>query len=150
MNMLSKKALYGIRALIALAQAAPDSLSTGEIAAQGDLPRKFLELILVSLKRAGMAVSQRGREGGYVLAKPAAEINLADVIRAMDGPLALIPCASRTAYRPCSDCPDVETCRIRKAMLKGRDALAEVFEATTIADLAGMGDGAGALLGAAE
>src|SRR3569623_754781 len=129
MNMLSKKALYGIRALIALAQAAPDSLSTGEIAAQGSLPRKFLELILVSLKRAGMAVSQRGREGGYLLARPADQLNLADVIRVMDGPLALIPCASRTAYRPCGDCADVETCTIRKAMLAGRDALAEVFEA---------------------
>lgn len=133
--MISKKALYAIRALMSLARVAPEAMNTGEIVLANDLPRKFLEAILLDLKRARITVSERGREGGHRLARAPGEINLADIIRAIDGPLAMLPCASVTSYRPCDDCPDVENCQIRRAFAKGRDALAEVLENTTLADL---------------
>ncbi|MDO8409560.1 MAG: Rrf2 family transcriptional regulator [Phenylobacterium sp.] len=138
--MISKKALYAIRALMSLARAAPGAMNTGEIVLANDLPRKFLEAILLDLKRARITVSERGREGGHRLARAPGEINLADIIRAIDGPLAMLPCASVTSYRPCDDCPDVENCQIRRAFAKGRDALAEVLESTTLADLVARPD----------
>lgn len=134
--MLSKKALYAVRALVVLARAAPEARTTMAVAQAASLPRKFLEAILLDLKRAGITTSVRGREGGYRLNRPAAAISLADVIRTIDGPLAMMPCASVTNYRPCDDCPDVEACRIRKVFAKGRDAVAEVLEGASIADLA--------------
>jgi Rrf2 family protein len=133
--MLSKKALYAVRALTALAKAHPQAMTTAGIAQSQDLPRKFLEAILLDLKRAGITTSARGRDGGYRLNRPAEAISLADVIRTIDGPLAMMPCASVTSYRACDDCPDVEACRIRKVFARGRDAVAGVFEGTSIADL---------------
>jgi Rrf2 family protein len=135
-NMLSKKGLYAVRALVALAGAHPEGLTTKAIVSAQKLPRKFLEAILIDLKRAGITASIRGREGGHRLARAPDHISLAEVIRVIDGPLALMPCASVTSYRPCEDCPDVTGCRIRKAFAKGRDALASVFESVTLADLA--------------
>ena len=133
--MISKKALYAIRALMSLARVAPQAMNTGEIVQANDLPRKFLEVILLDLKRARITISERGREGGHRLARPPGEINLAEIIRVIDGPLAMLPCASVTSYRACDDCPDVENCQIKRAFSKGRDALAGVLENTTLADL---------------
>jgi Rrf2 family protein len=133
--MLSKKGLYAVRALVALAGAYPAGLTTKAIVSAQKLPRKFLEAILIDLKRAKITASIRGREGGHKLARAPDLISLAEVIRTIDGPLALMPCASVTSYRPCDDCPDVTGCRIRKAFAKGRDALASVFEGVTLADL---------------
>lgn len=84
-----------------------------------------------------MLVSTRGKLGGYVLGRPAAELRVGDVIRMVDGPLAPIPCASLTAYRPCADCPDPETCSIRLIMRQVRDATAGILDNTSIADIAG-------------
>jgi Rrf2 family protein len=136
-NMLSRKGLYAVRALVALAGAYPEGLTTKAIVAAHKLPRKFLEAILIDLRRAGITASIRGREGGHRLARPPERISLAEVIRTTDGPLALMPCASVTSYKACDDCPDVTGCRIRKAFGQGRDALASVFEGITLADLAG-------------
>ena len=133
--MISKKALYAIRALMSLARSYPKAMNTGEIVLADDLPRKFLEAILIDLKRARLTISERGREGGHRLARAPDEISLADVIRSIDGPLAMLPCASVTSYRPCDDCPDPDGCRIRMAFAKGRDALAEVLENTSLTDL---------------
>lgn len=138
--MLSKKALYAVRALVTLAGAYPAGATTGQIAQANALPKKFLETILSELKRAQITVSVRGREGGHRLGREPGAISLADVIRVIDGPLAMLPCASVTSYRPCDDCPDVEACRIRKALAKGRDALAGVLESTTLAELAATPD----------
>jgi Rrf2 family protein len=110
-------------------------MTTGEIAKARALPRKFLEAILLDLKRAGITTSVRGREGGYRLNRPADAISLAEVVRALDGPLALMPCASVTSYQPCEDCPDVAACRTRLIFARGRDALAAVLENATLADL---------------
>ena len=135
--MLSQKARYGLRALIELARADGVQLSAGELATRADAPRKFLEAILLELSRNQVVVSRRGKLGGYRLARPAAEISFAEIIRIVDGPLALAPCVSpRLGYRKCLDCPDLETCALRQALLRARDATADVLEAHTLADAA--------------
>ncbi len=132
--MLSQKTKYALRALVYLAALdPPGSASIGDIATGARAPRKFLEAILLELKQAGFVDSKRGRFGGYTLAAKPETIMFADVIRAVEGPLALAPCASRTAYRPCHDCFDVETCPIRAALLAGRDAIAEVLDHWSLA-----------------
>ena len=139
--MLTQKAKYGIRALAVLADAAHLSprrrvtMPIHEVADRARAPRKFLEAILLGLRRHGFVDSVRGKAGGYALSRPAEEIVLSDLIRAIDGPLAPIPCASLTAYRPCADCPEPEDCAIRKVMRQVRDATAAVLDGTTLAQL---------------
>jgi Rrf2 family protein len=130
--MLSQKTKYALRALVWLAGQEAPSASIADIAVGAKAPRKFLEAILLELKQAGFVESRRGRFGGYALAAAPEAIAFADVIRAVEGPLALAPCASRTAYQPCQDCFDVETCPIRAALLASRDAVAEVLERWTL------------------
>ena len=131
--MLSQKVRYGLRALVELARAGPEQqLTAAELAARAGAPRKFLEAILLELSRRGLILSRRGKFGGYILAKPAETISFADVIRVIDGPLALAPCVSQTAFRKCDDCPDLETCALRPALRQARDATAGVLEAYTL------------------
>lgn len=131
--MLTQRARYGLKAALHLA-ALQGEAPIASIAEAIGAPRKFLEAILNDLKGRGLLDSRRGAGGGYRLAQPAEAISFADIIRALDGPLALAPCASRTAYRPCADCEDVETCEIRPALLAARDAISDVLESTTLAD----------------
>jgi Rrf2 family protein len=134
--MLSQKARYALRAMLKLAEGGPGAQTmTAVLAASAEVPRKFLEQILLDLKRAGLVVASRGRSGGYRLARPAAEIDFAEIVRTIDGPLALAPCASRTAYRKCADCQDVATCAIRRALLDVRDATAAILESRTLGDV---------------
>ncbi|HUO21662.1 MAG TPA: Rrf2 family transcriptional regulator [Caulobacteraceae bacterium] len=127
--MLSQKVRYGLRALVELARAGPEQqLTAAELAARADAPRKFLEAILLELSRRGLILSRRGKFGGYVLARPAPQISFADVIRVIDGPLALAPCVSQTAFRKCDDCPDLDTCALRPALRQARDATAAILE----------------------
>ena len=138
--MLSQKARYALRALVELARAQGVQLTSGELAIRADAPRKFLEAILLELSRSQIVVSRRGKFGGYVLARPAAGVTFAEVIRVIDGPLALAPCVSpRLGFRKCADCPDLATCTLREALLRARDATAEVLEAYTLADAAASG-----------
>ncbi|NDW04002.1 RrF2 family transcriptional regulator [Jiella pacifica] len=125
--MLSQRARYAIRAMFNVAPRA-EPVSAARIAAEEAIPRKFLEAILADLKKAGLVESSRGALGGYRLARPGDEISFADVLRVVDGPLALAPCASRTAYRQCDDCRDVETCETRRTLLAVRDATAAILE----------------------
>ncbi|HYE43646.1 MAG TPA: Rrf2 family transcriptional regulator [Caulobacteraceae bacterium] len=135
--MLSQKTKYALRALVYLASLEPGgSASIGAVAVGAKAPRKFLEAILLELKLAGFVASKRGRFGGYVLAAPAERVTFAAVIRAVEGPLALAPCASVTAYRQCPDCFDVEVCPIRAALIASRDAVAAVLEHWTLATAA--------------
>jgi Rrf2 family protein len=135
--MLSQKARYALRALVELARAEPETqLTAAEMAVRADAPRKFLEAILLELARRGLIISRRGKFGGYVLARKADAISFAEVIRVIDGPLALAPCVSKTAFRKCHDCPDLETCTLRGALLLARDATAAVLEGYTLADAA--------------
>lgn len=133
--MLSQKARYALKAMLALARAGGDEpMLIGDIAEAENVPKKFLELILLDLKKRGLVHSMRGRSGGYVLGKPPADISFAEIIRIIDGPLALAPCASRTAFRKCDDCEDVETCAIRKVLVHVRDSTADILEGRTLAD----------------
>src|SRR5215468_6083315 len=123
--MLSQKARYALRALFLLAERPPgEPVMIAEIAGEGRIPRKFLEQILLDLKKRGILHSVRGKHGGYTLGRPADKISFAEVIRTIDGPLALSPCASVTAYRKCDDCIDEATCVLRKVLLSVRDATA--------------------------
>ena len=136
--MLSKKAKYAIKALLALAEhRGLDPVRISDLARAEQIPPKFLELILLELKRHGFVHSQRGRSGGYLLARPAGTISFGQVVRAMDGPIAPLPCASVTGYRRCADCVDEQTCAIRKVMRSVRDAMAEILDRTTLADALG-------------
>ena len=136
--MLTQRAKYGLRALCILARAEPGSgpIAIHEVAERGHIPQKFLEAILLDLRRHGFVASRRGKAGGYALARPAGEVAVGDVIRALDGPLAPIPCASLTAYRPCADCADPQTCAIRILMRQVRDATAKILDGTSLASLA--------------
>jgi Rrf2 family protein len=134
--MLSQKARYALRALIVLAhRPAGETVMIAEIAQEAHVPRKFLEQILLDLKKRGLVHSQRGKHGGYALGRPAKNIAFAEVIRVIDGPLALTPCSSQTAYRRCDDCSDETTCAIRKAMLAVRAATAEILERSNIGEI---------------
>ena len=135
--MLSQKARYALRALIELGRAGPEAqLTAGEIALRADAPRKFLEAILLELARRHLIISRRGKFGGYALARPSDQISFAEVIRVVDGPLALAPCVSQTAFRKCDDCPDLNTCALRPTLLQARDATAAILETHTLADAA--------------
>jgi len=110
-----------------------------EIAAQNQIPRKFLDAILLELRKAGILNSRKGKGGGYHLARPADRITAGQIIRILDGPLAPIACASRTAYRKCTDCPDENACAVRDLMLDVREAMALILDRTSIAALLARG-----------
>jgi len=133
--MLSMKAKYAIRALMVLAAGEGKTLQSKAIAKDADAPMKFLEAILLELKREGLVESKRGIFGGYYLAKPAKDILLGNVIRMMDGMLAPIACASVTNYRRCDDCTDEQTCTIRHVMIEVRNAIAAVLDKKTLAEM---------------
>jgi Rrf2 family protein len=143
--MLTRRGKYGLKALVHLARLAPgQSASIGDIATTNVMPRKFLEAILLDLRKAGFVRSSKGRGGGYALARASVDIAIGDVIRALDGPLAPIPCASRTAYMPCDDCVDLASCSVRLVMQDVRDAMAQVLDNVSLAQ---MRDGAERALG---
>src|SRR5258705_292317 len=134
--MLTRKSKYGLKALLVLAEAPSQGpMLISELAASQRLPRKFLEAILLELKRAGLLHSKKGKGGGYVLGRPPTEITVGQVIRVLEGPLALTPCVSVTAYRKCDECLDEQACGVRLAMKEVRDATAEILDNTTLAGL---------------
>ena len=131
--MLSKKSKYGLKALLVLAEeSGRGPVLISELADRQRLPRKFLEAILLELKRHGILQSKKGKGGGYFLRHAPSEITLGQVIRVLEGPLALIPCVSQTAYMKCEECVDEETCGIRLAMKDVRDATAQILDNTTL------------------
>jgi Rrf2 family protein len=136
--MLSQKAKYAIKALLVLARAQDENLlaQAGDVSQSQNIPKKFLDLIFFELRRHGLVVSTRGRDGGYSLARPAAEISIAAIVRAVDGPLAPLPCASVKFYRRCSDCDDEKTCEVRRLMREVRDAASAILDNTSLAEAA--------------
>jgi Rrf2 family protein len=136
--MLTRRAKYGLIALTHLADRAGEGpVLIEQLAREEQIPQKYLERILLDLKRHGVLQSRKGRGGGYLLNRPASGILIGDVLRVLDGPLAPVPCVSYTAYARCDECRDEATCRIKKVMKRVRDAIGEVLETTTLADLAG-------------
>jgi Rrf2 family protein len=133
--MLSQKAKYALRALLVLAEEGDDRpLMISDIAERHNLPKKFLEQILLDLKHHGLVQSRRGRSGGYALLKSAAEISFGQVVRIIDGPLAPLPCLSKMAYRRCEDCPGEEACEIRRVFARTHQLTSDVLDGTTLAD----------------
>jgi Rrf2 family protein len=134
---LSKRGEYALRSLINLgigAKVGRSLLRVTELAKAEDLPVKFLEQIMQQLREAGIVVSERGKHGGYRLAKPAAKIHIGEIVRLIDGPLAPIGCVSQTAYEPCN-CPDEAHCGLRMLMLDVRNAIAAILDRYTLADV---------------
>jgi len=136
--MISQKAKYAFKALVHLAeQGEGASLQIEEIAAAAGVPRKFLEHILLDLKHKGIVASRRGRSGGYLLIKRPRDITIGNIMRAIDGPIAPLPCISQTAYRRCSDCLDEKTCSVRRLFKDTYAATLLLLDATTLADVVG-------------
>lgn len=133
--MLTKKGKYGLKALSYLAELPAGQLAfVSDVARANNIPKKFLDAILAELRNAGLVFSKKGKAGGYCLARPAHEIKIGHVVRLLDGPLAPIPCASKTRYQPCGDC-DVPTCQVRHLMLDVRNAIAEVLDNTSLTQM---------------
>jgi|SRR6185437_3930679 Rrf2 family protein len=138
--MISQKAKYALRALVRLQKAGPErSLMIGEISESEAIPKKFLEQILLELKRVGIVDSRRGRHGGYVLLRPAEKITFGEVLRLIDGPIAPLPCLSRIAYRRCADCRNEGSCEIRQVFARVVAAERDVLDHTTLADAVAAG-----------
>jgi Rrf2 family protein len=136
MRTISKRTQYGLKAVLALAgRYGEGPILIATLAKQEAIPIKFLELILLDLKSNGLLESKKGPRGGYQLSRPPSTITVGSLIRIMEGPLAPLPCASETAYRPCEECGDVESCGTRIIMRKVRDAIADVLDRTTLAEL---------------
>ena len=134
--MLTNKGKYGLKAMVHLAGIEPGALAqVADIAEVNSISKKFLDHILTELRHAGLVYSKKGRGGGYALARPAHEIRVGAIVRALDGPLAPIPCASVTAFRPCEDCADLNTCAVRLIMVDARNAIANVLDNRSLAEL---------------
>jgi Rrf2 family protein len=134
--MISQKAKYALRALLVLCRAReggqPQMIA--EISRTQAIPKKFLEQILLELKRHGIVVSRRGRQGGYVLLRAPENVTFGEILRLIDGPIAPLPCLSKIAYRRCADCADEGTCEIRHIFARVAETTREVLDRTTLAD----------------
>jgi Rrf2 family protein len=134
--MLTRKGKYGLKALVHLAGLPEGQLAfVTDIAASNNIPKKFLDAILGDLRRAGFVRSKTGKDGGYMLSRPPEDIRVGHVIRVLDGPLAPIACASRTAYQRCDDCANEKKCTVRLMMLEVRNAIATILDHRTLAEM---------------
>ncbi|MGE3401478.1 MAG: Rrf2 family transcriptional regulator [Vicinamibacterales bacterium] len=134
--MLTRKSKYGLRAMLFLAErSGRGPVLVSDLAGDQRIPKKFLEAILLDLKRQGLLQSKKGKGGGYFLSRTPEEITVGQVVRALGGPLALVPCVSQTAYARCEECVDEQTCGVRLAMKEVRDATAKILDNTTLAAL---------------
>jgi Rrf2 family protein len=139
--VLTNKGKYGLKAMVHLAGVEPGALAqVADIAERNAMSKKFLDHILTELRHAGLVYSKKGKGGGYALARPAHEIRVGAIVRVLDGPLAPIPCASVTAFRPCEDCADLNTCAVRQIMVEARNAIAGVLDNRTLAELRALTD----------
>lgn len=136
--MISNKARYAFRALLAIAgNPEGEALASAEIARRHSIPHKFLEQILLDLKKAGILDSRRGKSGGYAMLRPADTISFGEVLRLFEGPLAPLPCLSRQSYRRCEDCDSEAACELRREFGRAYDASRRVLDSRTIADALG-------------
>jgi Rrf2 family protein len=132
--MLSQRGRYALKALLNIARANNCACPVAAISEQENIPRKFLESIMGDLRRAGLVNSTRGNMGGYRLARPSDLITFAEIVRATDGPIAMLPCVSRNFYERCDDCVDEMACALRKVFSEVRDAVNDILEHRTLAD----------------
>jgi len=132
--MLTRKGKYGLKAMLTLAREhGKGPVLIGDLAEQDAIPKKFLENILLTLKHRGLVQSRKGPHGGYQLGRPPDRISVGDVIRALDGPLALVSCVSQTAYAACEECVTEHDCAVRRVFQQVRDETARILDGTTLA-----------------
>ena len=133
--MLSKKTKYGLKALAFIArQPKGDKVQIATISESENISHKFLESILLTLRKAGFLGARKGKGGGYYLLKEASEIKMTEVIRTLEGPIAMLPCVSLNFYEKCDDCPDEQACAVHGLMIEVRDNTLRVLENKTLAD----------------
>ncbi|MES2001118.1 MAG: Rrf2 family transcriptional regulator [Pseudomonadota bacterium] len=131
--MIAQKTRYALRSLLFLAEETDGMpVQLARIAETQRVPPKYLELIMLDLKKAGLVKSSRGPKGGYRLSRPAADISFGEVVRSCEGPIALVPCASVNFYAPCGDCHDEATCAIRRAFTILRDQSTTVLNSISL------------------
>jgi Rrf2 family protein len=133
--MLSKKCKYAIHALVHMAKTPEEKFLIKDISEACAIPKKFLETILLDLKRAGILGSKQGKGGGYTLRRTPAEVNLAEIVRLFDGAIAAVPCATFKFYESCDECEDENTCSVRAAFLQVRNATVEMLKSDTLESL---------------
>jgi Rrf2 family protein len=133
--MLSKKCKYGVHALVHMAKTPKEQFLIKDISEACNIPKKFLESILLDLKRAGILGSKQGKGGGYFLRKEPYEVNLAEIVRLFDGAIAHVPCVTYKFYERCAECVDEDTCSVRDAFLHIRNATVEMMKDNTLEDL---------------
>ena len=134
--MLTNKGKYGLKAMLFLARLPQGQSAMGaEIASANNIPKKFLDAILLELRNAGMLRSKKGPGGGYALSRSPKEIRIGHIIRTLDGPLAPINCASKSAFVPCQDCEDLQICAVRVTMSKVRDAMSDILDRLTLQEM---------------
>ena len=134
--MISNKTKYGLHALMNLSEKYNKGpVLIADLAHEERIPKKFLELILLDLKNNGILQSKKGKGGGYQLARDPSEVKIGQVIRILDGPLAPVSCVSQTAYKPCKECKDEHHCGIRLVMKDVREAMANILDKTSLADV---------------
>ncbi len=134
--MLSKKTKYGLKALSYLASKEENTpVQIAEIAEEENISQKFLESILLTLRKSGFLNSKKGKGGGYYLAKKPVDILMADIMRVLEGPIAMVPCVSLNFYEKCDDCPDENTCTVNRLMLQVRDSALRVYRNNTLEDI---------------
>ena len=139
--MLAQKTRYALRSLLFLVEEGDDSpVQLARIAETQQIPPKYLELIMLDLKKAGLVTSIRGPKGGYTLARDPASISFGEIVRIMEGPIALVPCASVNFYARCGDCHDEATCAIRRAFAIVRDQSSAILEGISLSEAAGWED----------
>lgn len=131
--MLTKKSKYALKALLYLAKN-NELVQISELSQKEGIPQKFLENILLELRKHGLLASKRGKEGGYMLGKPPEQISFGQIIRILDGPLAYVPCVSAMAYQKCEECEDEITCKIKKVMKRLRDETCSILDGTSLRD----------------
>lgn len=134
--MISKKTKYAINALVYLAKRKDQGpILISEIAEQEHIPQKFLEAILLDLKKDGILASKKGKGGGYFLLKSPNDVNMADVMRLFDGPIALLPCVTHKYYQKCEECKDEASCGIRSVFLEVRNQTVELLKKATLSEI---------------
>ena len=134
--MLSKKTKYGLKALAYLArQESKKPVQIAEISKSENISQKFLESILLTLRKTGILGSKKGKGGGYYLIKDPSDVPMTDVIRVLEGPIAMLPCVSLNFYEKCDDCPNEDACSVNRLMIRVRDSTLQIFRNTTLADL---------------
>lgn len=138
--MLTNKGKYGLKAMVHLATLSPGTTAmSAEIASAEQISKKFLDTILLELRNAGMLRTKKGPGGGYSLSRSPKDIRVGHIIRTLDGPLAPIGCASKSAYVPCQDCDDLQSCEVRLVMMRVRDAMSDILDKMTLEEMVRFG-----------